>query len=130
MCAKKLRYSEILKSDDSEESIKGGGQSLEEILRDGSIPDDQIVRILRARMTWKDWLRYDFLRYWFAMAAFAFNTFLVLGIAYTYQVSDILGAVGLATIFAGMCIAEYLLYRRIWPQGILTMKGRSQDYQK
>jgi len=78
--------------------------------------------MLRAKMSWKDWLKYDFARYWYAVGVFSFDSFLVLSVAYTYHVADALGILLLSILFVAMCIGEFLLYRRIWPQGILTWK--------
>lgn len=122
MCARKLRFSEAPTSYEIREQPKKEKLSLNALLKDESIPDDQIVRILRVRMTWKDWVKFDFLRYWFAVGAMAFNTFLVLNLASAYNVSDLIGAALLVILFAGLGIAEYLLYRKLWPEGILTRK--------
>lgn len=123
MCAKKIRYSDVIASQEhKEDAADGKNLSTEEILKDESISDDQALRILRARMSWKDWARYDYARYWFAVVSFAFNSFLVLGIAYAYHVADIIGTILLALAFAGLCILELFIYRRIWPEGILTKR--------
>ena len=122
MCARKLRYLEMQTSSETREQSEKENLSLEAILKDESIPDDQIVRILRARMTWKDWVKFDFLRYWFAIGSLAFDVFLVLSLASAHNVSDLLGSALLVFLFAGLCMAEYLLYHRIWPEGILTRK--------
>ncbi|MEM2838967.1 MAG: hypothetical protein QW505_01325 [Thermoplasmata archaeon] len=123
MCAKKIRYSDVIVSQEIKESaMEGRNLPTEDLLRDESISDEQALRILRARMSWKDWVRYDFARYWFAVASFALNSFVVLGIAYAYHVSDIIGAILLALAFAGLCILEVSLYRKIWPEGILTKR--------
>lgn len=122
MCARKLRFSEMPTSYEVREQPEKEKLSLTAILKDESIPDDQIVRILRARMTWKDWVKFDFLRYWFVVGAMAFNTFFVLHLAAAYYVSDLIGAALLVILFVGLGMAEYLLYRKLWPEGILTRK--------
>jgi len=123
MCAKKIRFSDILASQERKgDAADRKNLSTEDILKDESISDDQALRILRARMSWKDWIRYDFARYWFAVGAFAANSFIILGFASAYHVSDIIGIILLALTFAGLCAFEVFLYRKIWPEGILSQQ--------
>jgi hypothetical protein len=123
MCAKKIRFSELISSREVDgAAAESRDRSIREILSDERLTDEQVVRMLRAKMSWKDWLKYDFARYWYAVGVFSFDSFLVLSIAYTYHVADALGILLLSILFVAMCIGEFLLYRRIWPQGILTWK--------
>jgi hypothetical protein len=123
MCAKKIRFSELISSREVDgAAAESRDRSIREILSDERLTDEQVVRMLRAKMSWKDWLKYDFARYWYAVGVFSFDSFLVLSVAYTYHVADALGILLLSILFVAMCIGEFLLYRRIWPQGILTWK--------
>jgi hypothetical protein len=123
MCAKKIRFSELISSREVDgAAAESRDRSIREILSDERLTDEQVVRMLRAKMSWKDWLKYDFARYWYAVGVLSFDSFLVLSVAYTYHVADALGILLLSILFVAMCIGEFLLYRRIWPQGILTWK--------
>ena len=80
-----------------------------EVVDDGLMDDEIALRILRSKMTWREWLVYDFLRYWYGIGGLALLTFSVTYVAWEYHVRD---ALGLAVLAAGgftLAALEFLL---------------------
>ena len=116
MCAKKL----------SSERLPPKQGSIDELLKDPGVDNEQAVRALRMTMGWKEWLRNDFLRYCFVVFVLAIDIFIALEIGKEFNVHDQAGSIGLILIFVIGLAAIYLVYRILWPEGILT--GRSKEY--
>jgi len=93
---------------------------INESIKDPNLDDSDVVRLLRAGMTWKEWMKNDFLRYWFIVGSFALNIFVVFEPARIYHVTDILGYFIMIATFLSLCVGEYYLYRHFWPKGILS----------
>jgi hypothetical protein len=89
-------------------------------LRNEELSDADVTRLLRSNMSWRDWIRNDLLRYFYAIVAFAFDIFLILEIARKNAVDDSLGLILLAGTFILLFVLEFLLYKEIWPHGIMT----------
>ncbi len=100
--------------------------SLDEVLKDPGVDDEQAIRSLRATMSWREWFRNDFLRYCFAVFALAIDILIALEIGKDFNVHDPAGSVALILLFIIGLAATYLGYRILWPEGILT--GRSKEY--
>ena len=75
---------------------------------------------MRSSMSWRDWIFNDLLRYFYAIGAFAFDVFMILEIARKNHVGDSVGIFLLSLTFIFLLVFEFLLYKRIWSQGILT----------
>jgi hypothetical protein len=132
MCAKKMA---IKKDEQPEEgppaprttgwphgSKRWWGDTARTEVRDDGLMDDEItLRILRSRMTWKEWVLYDFLRYWYGIGALALLCFSVTYISWRYHVHDVAGLAVLAVGAVVLIVLEVLLYRAIWPGGAFTV---------
>lgn len=103
----------------SSEEAGRKSEELDQLVLDAEFTDEEAVRILRTKMSWKEWLRYDFSRYWYFIGCFALNFFLCLELARGANGNP--GAiVSIAFLFILMSVAEYFGYRYLWPEGILT----------
>lgn len=91
-----------------------------EVVDDGLMDDEIALRIMRGKMTWREWVLYDFLRYWYGLAAMTLVAFLTTYVAWRYHVRDVLGLAALALGAFALIVLEFLLYRTIWPQGAFT----------
>jgi len=89
-------------------------------LNNEELSDTEVVRLLRSNMPWRDWIFNDLLRYFYGIGAFAFNIFVILEIARINDIGDSVGILLLSLAFILLLVFEFLLYKRIWPQGILT----------
>jgi len=89
-------------------------------LSNEELSDADVVRLLRSSMSWQDWIFNDLLRYFYAIGAFAFDIFIILEIARKNKVDDSAGSILLLLVLIFLFVFEFLLYKRIWSQGILT----------
>ena len=120
MCAKKVR-AETRAGPVDALSSRSIGSAPRTVVHDDGLMDDEItLRILRSRMTWREWLLYDFLRYWYGLGAFALLAFSVTHVAWVYHVKDALGLAVLAVGGFALAALEFALYRIIWPRGPFT----------
>ena len=92
--------------------------------RDDSLDDEQIRRLARKHLPWKDWILADFLRYWFWLGVLGATTFALMDLARMFHLRDALGIATLAALFFAVVVLAAMLYVRIWPNGILTRFGR------
>lgn len=105
MCAKKVRN----------DGPAGGGSPADE-----EFDAEAALRMRRSHMTWREWVLYDFLRYWYWIGALALVAFFLMQVSWMYHVKDAMGLSGLA-LFAMFAIAlEFYVYKSIWPEGGLT----------
>ncbi len=81
---------------------------------------DAAARRRRERMTWKEWVLYDFLRYWYWVGALALVAFFLMQVSWAYHVKDAAGLSGLALCAAFMVAVEFYVSKAIWPDGVLT----------
>jgi len=110
MCAKKIPVEDVIAKT----------QTIESALEDPESEKSELVRFARSSMSWKDWLKYDLLRYFYIVGLLAANIFLLFEIARFANISDALGMIFLILSFVCLCILEYYGYNKIWPYGILT----------
>jgi len=115
MCAKKLSSKELPPKE----------VSIGDVLKDPAVDDEQAIRSLRGTMDWGEWLRNDFLRYFYVVLALAIDVFIALEIGKDFNVHDTAGSFALILLFIIGLVAIYLGYRLLWPEGILT--GRSKE---
>jgi len=91
----------------------------------GSMADEEMdaetaLRIRRKKMSWRDWVLYDFLRYWYWLGALALVAFLLMQVSWMYHVRDAAGLSVLAVCGLGIIILEFYVYKSVWPDGALT----------
>lgn len=87
---------------------------------EADMDEEESARFLRAQMSWRDWVIYDFLRYWYAAGAFALVCFLALGLANLLEPVGTLEVVAITLALVGMIALEVLGYMAIWPEGMHT----------
>lgn len=92
----------------------------EEEQREDELDFEAALKIHRKKMTWREWVIYDFLRYWYWVGAIALVAFFVTQITWMYHVKDILGLSAIAIVALAMVVLEALAYRGIWPEGAYT----------
>ena len=110
MCARKL----------SSKDVKIENVTLDDLVHDPGADDEFTVRALRAHMSWSEWLRNDFFRYWYVVGVLTLDVFLVLELGRSFNVHDSTGIILLIIVFSIILISAYFLFRRLWPEGILT----------
>jgi hypothetical protein len=109
MCAKKL----------SSEEVERRSHELDQLVTDPEYTDEEALRVLRIKMSWKEWLRYDFSRYWYFIGCAALNLFLCFEIGRGAEGNS--GVIAFAIfLFILMSLLEYFYYRYLWPRGILS----------
>jgi len=84
--------------------------------QDESLSDEQVKRLARKHLPWKDWLVSEYLIYWYWLAVLAGDLFLLLDTAQRYHVRDALGIVILIVAFGVLIWLEYRLFDTIWPK--------------
>ena len=114
MCAKKL----------SSKEIPAGKVPLEEVLKDPGVDDEHAIRALRTSMSWGEWLRNDFLRYFYIVITLAVDTFVSLELGMIYNIHDLAGSIILIVLFVIGLIVTYIGYAMLWPEGILTSRSK------
>lgn len=105
----------------------------EEVLRsveESDLDRDQVMRILRRDLPWKDWLVSDYLRYWYAVGSLALDAFLLMGLADRYHMRDPLGLAMLAGVGLALVASEVAGYMVIWPENALTRSSRLSRYMR
>jgi len=110
MCARKL----------SSKDVKVENVTLDDLVHDSGADVEHTVRALRTHMIWSEWLRNDFFRYWYVVGVLALDFFLVLELGRSFNVHDSTGILLLIIVFSIILISAYFLYRRVWPEGILS----------
>lgn len=117
MCARKL----------SSKEAQIENVTLDDLVHNPESDDELTVRALRAGMSWGEWLRNDFFRYWFIVGVLAVDILLVLELRRSFNVNDSIGVILLIIIFSAILVSAYFLFRRLWPEGILTnLFGQSE----
>jgi hypothetical protein len=87
---------------------------------EADMDEEESARFLRAQMSWRDWVIYDFLRYWYAAGAFALVCFLALELANWLEPVGAVDAVAITLALVGLIVLEGLGYFAIWPRGMHT----------
>jgi len=110
MCARKL----------SSKDVKLENVTLDDLVHDPGADDELTFRALRANMSWSQWLRNDFFRYWYVVGVLALDFFLVFELGRSFNIHDSIGIILLVIVFSAILISAYFLYKRLWPEGILS----------
>jgi hypothetical protein len=78
--------------------------------KDEATSEEQVNRIMRAEMTWMDWLRHEYVKYWYVLGAVALDVFLGLGLV------DAVGIIAVILLLVALMAAEVYGYFWIWPR--------------
>ena len=92
-------------------------------LEDPEVTDEQALRIVRAKTSWKDWLFLDYARYLYGIAALMLDVFVVIWLVDEFNVSDLLGGLLVLAVFILLAIAEAYGYSLIWSESLLDRDG-------
>jgi len=84
------------------------------------------MRTLRKELPWKDWLLVDFLRYWYLIGVLVLEGFVLLSVAFAYNVDDGLGIFLLLLLAVAILYLAYRGYVFLWPEGGLTRLDRQK----
>jgi len=77
------------------------------------------MRIVRARLSWKDWLFLDYARYLYGIGALMLDLFAPLWLKDEFHVADTLGAVLVFGVLILLIAAEFYGYTILWPEKFL-----------
>ncbi len=119
MCAKKVKVERVDPVDALEPRALGDIPRTV-VTDDGQMDEEITLRILRGRMTWKEWFLYDLLRYWYGLGALTLVAFSITYVSWKYHVKDFTGLAVLAIAGFALIVLEFLLYRAMWPKGAFT----------
>lgn len=95
-----------------------------ELYENPEIPDDELTRAARAKVSWKDWAMYEYLTYWVVLGACLLNLFIVSEIIYIFHVRGALGGLAVLLIAIALFAAEWYLYDKYRPESPLFRKRR------
>jgi len=108
MCARRLQRS-------SGRAVQRKRDEIREQDEDQNLSEDEITRIMRAKMPWWDWFVHDYARYWYVLGAISLDVFLVLSLVQAYNLTDALGLVSVIAVLAAILAVEILGFLRLWP---------------
>jgi len=95
-------------------------------IEDTDMDTPMAMRTLRRELPWKDWLLVDFLRYWYLIGVLVLEGFVLLTVAFAYNVDDGLGIFLLLLLAIGILYLAYRGYAFLWPEGGLTRLDRQK----
>lgn len=110
-------------SDESPTGRRGAKPSKEQLelyTREAEMDEEETARFLRSSLSWKDWVLYDYARYWYAAGALLLDGILLLTLADGLTPIDWLDGIAITLACAGLVLLEAFLYVLIWPRGLLT----------
>ena len=81
--------------------------------------EEEITRILRAKMPWWDWFVNDYARYWYVLGAIAFDAFLGFWLVQARNLTDALGIVLVMAVLVAIVAVEVFEFLRLWPTYML-----------
>ena len=87
---------------------------------EADMDEEETARYLRSSLRWKDWLIYDYLRYWYAAGALLLDGLLLLTMSDGLSPIDWLDGFAIAATGLGLLLLEALGYVLIWPRGLFT----------
>jgi len=88
-------------------------------LENPEVSDEQALRIVRAKISWKDWFFLDYARYLYWLAVLFADVFLVLWLVDGLGLSPASGAVLALVTFGVLLAVEAFILTLIWPKKII-----------
>ena len=82
--------------------------------------EEETARFLRSSLRWKDWVLYDYLRYWYAAGALLLDGLLLLTMSDGLTPIDALDTLAILVTCLGLVLLEAFVYVLIWPRGLFT----------
>jgi len=110
MCAHRQRES-------SSKGRRAEPSDVDEIVKDPSVEDEAALRLLRKKLTWKDWVLRDFLRYWYWLGAVVIDVFIPWGVGDYFDLWQGSRVAVVLLLVVLLFMGERALYFRIWPEG-------------
>ena len=95
-------------------------EQLELYTVEAGMDEEETARFLRSSLRWKDWVVYDYLRYWYAAGALLLDGLLLLTMADGLSPIDGLDGLAIAVTCLGLVLLEAFVYLLIWPRGLFT----------
>jgi len=87
-----------------------------ELCKNPDIPDQELTRVARAKLSWGDWVLYEYGPYWLAVGVVLLDLFIVSEVAYLLSIKGDLGILAMI-LFMGVLLAlEWYLYEKYWPK--------------
>lgn len=117
MCARRLRRS-------SSRALQRKRDEIREQTEDQNLSEEDVTRIMRAKMPWWDWFVHDYARYWYALGAIAFDAFLGLWLVQAHDLTDALGIAFVMAVLVAIVAVEVLGFFRLWPTYMLFDEKR------
>jgi len=103
------------RSDDEERR-----ERVEAARQDETLDDEQVKRLARKHLPWKDWLVGEYLIYWYWLVVLTGDLFLLMDVFQRYHVRDMLGILGSLTLFGVLVWLEYRLFEMLWPESTMS----------
>jgi len=117
MCARRLQRS-------SSRALQRKRDEIREQTEDQNLSEEEITRIMRAKMPWWDWFVHDYARYWYVLGAIALDAFLGLWLVQAQNLTDSLGIVFVMAVLVAIVAVEVLGFFRLWPTYMLFDEKR------
>lgn len=95
-------------------------EQLELYTVEAAMDEEETARFLRSSLRWKDWVLYDYLRYWYAAGALLLDGLLLLTMSDGLSPIDGLDGLAIAVTSLGLVLLEAFVYIMIWPRGLFT----------
>lgn len=93
---------------------------LELYTEEADMDEEEAARFLRSHLGWKDWVLYDYMRYWYVAGALLLDGIVLLTVADGLEPIDWLDAIAVILTCVGLVLLEGLMYILIWPKGMFT----------
>lgn len=77
--------------------------------------EEEITRVMRAKMPWWDWFVHDYARYWYVLGAISLDVFLGLSLVQTFNMTDAPGLVSVIAVLVAVSAVEVSGFLRLWP---------------
>ena len=93
---------------------------LELYSEEAEMDDEETIRFLRTHLGWKDWVIYDYMRYWYVAGALLLDCLVLLTLADGLTPLDWVDGLAVLLTSIGLLFLEGLMYFMIWPKGVHT----------
>jgi hypothetical protein len=93
-----------------------------ELYSDPEIPDHELARAARAKLSWKDWAVHEYLTYWIVLGAVLLDLFIISEIIYIFHVKGTVGGLAIVFIAVALLVVEWYLYDKYRPKSPLFKK--------
>lgn len=110
----------VMSAEKDKDRRPAGAKEIYSQLDRGEVEPAKAVWLVRKKLTWKDWLVVDFLRYWYLVGVLAFEAFLGLELIIDLHIGGFLGSLFVIAALSAIAYLAFRFYRYLWPEGALT----------